>query len=90
MANIKSAKKRILQNEKCRQKNRTFRSRMRSSIRRLRAVIDKGEAQEARELLEPTLRIIDKTAQKGIIHDNAAARYKSRLTRAVRGLEAQA
>lgn len=88
MANIKSAKKRILQNEVRRQKNRTFRSRMRSTIRRLRAAIDQGEATEARELLEPTLRVIDKTAQKGIIHDNAAARYKSRLTRAVRSLEA--
>lgn len=86
MANIKSAQKRILQNEKQRERNRTFRSRMRTSIKRLRGAIDTGETGKAQELLPTTLRVIDETAQKGVIHRNTAARYKSRLTKAVKGL----
>lgn len=86
MANIKSAKKRILQNEKQRENNRTFRSRMRTSIKRLRGAIESGDADQAKELLPGTLRVIDETAQKGVIHDNTAGRYKSRLTKAVNGL----
>lgn len=86
MANIKSAKKRILQNEKQREHNRTFRSRMRTSIKRLRGAIESGDADQAKELLPGTLRVIDETAQKGVIHDNTAGRYKSRLTKAVNGL----
>lgn len=86
MANIKSAKKRILTNEKAREHNRKFRSSMRTSIKRLRAAIDGGDADQAKELLPGTLQVIDETAQKGVIHDNTAARYKSRLTKAVNGL----
>lgn len=86
MANIKSAKKRILTNEKAREHNRKFRSRMRTAIKRLRTAIEGGAADEAKELLPGTLKVIDETAQKGVIHDNTAARYKSRLTKAVNGL----
>lgn len=83
MANTKSAEKRHRQNLKNRQRNRQQRSRMRSAVRNLRAVIDEGDASQARELLQGTLSLIDVTAQKGVIHSNTAARYKSRLTRAV-------
>jgi small subunit ribosomal protein S20 len=86
MANTKSAEKRILQNERRRQRNRSHRSRMRTAIKRLRAALDAGEAEKARELLPQAIRVIDKTAQKGVIHDNTAARYKSRLSQAVAGL----
>jgi small subunit ribosomal protein S20 len=86
MANIKSAEKRILQNERQRERNRTFRSRMRTAIKRLRTAVDSGDTGQAQELLPRTLRVIDETSQKGIIHRNTAARYKSRLTRAVNGL----
>ncbi|HEX2252806.1 MAG TPA: 30S ribosomal protein S20 [Thermoanaerobaculia bacterium] len=88
MANTKSAEKRIRQNEERRQRNRGQRSHMRTAVRRLRAAVEAGEAEQARTLLPDTLALIDRTAQKGIIHDNAAARYKSRLSHAVRGLEA--
>lgn len=86
MANTKSAEKRILQNERRRQRNRSHRSRLRTAIKRLRAAVDAGEAEKARELLPEAIRVIDKTAQKGVIHDNTAARYKSRLSQAVAGL----
>jgi small subunit ribosomal protein S20 len=86
MANTKSAEKRILQNERRRQRNRSHRSRLRTAIKRLRVAVDAGEAEKARELLPEAIRVIDKTAQKGVIHDNTAARYKSRLSQAVAGL----
>ena len=86
MANIKSAEKRHRKSLEQRERNRARRSRMRTAVKRLRQAITEGDAAEARTLLTPTLSEIDATAQKGVIHANAAARYKSRLTRAVAGL----
>jgi small subunit ribosomal protein S20 len=86
MANIKSAEKRILQNERHRERNRNFRSRMRTAIKRLRTALESGDSAQAQELLPQTLRVIDETVQKGVVHRNTAARYKSRLTRAVNAL----
>lgn len=88
MANIKSAEKRHRQNLEQRERNRARRSRMRTAVKRLREAIIEGDADQARTLLTPTLSEIDATAQKGVIHGNTAARYKSRLTRAVAGLGA--
>jgi small subunit ribosomal protein S20 len=88
MANIKSAEKRHRQNLERRERNRARRSRMRTAVKQLREAITEGNADQARTLLTPTLSEIDSTAQKGVIHANAAARYKSRLTRAVAGLGA--
>lgn len=88
MANIKSAEKRIRQNAKSRERNRKQRSRMRTAIKKLRSAIESGDATVAQELLVPTLSLIDTAAQKGVIHGNTAARYKSRLTKAVQGLAA--
>lgn len=86
MANTKSAEKRIRQAEKRRVRNRYHRSRMRTAVRKLRAMIDDGQSSEAREALPGTLGLIDATAQKGVIHRNAAARTKSRLTLAINKL----
>jgi len=86
MANIKSAEKRILQNERQRQRNRAYRTRLRTAIKQLRAAVEGGDADQAKTLLPKTLRVIDQTAQKKVIHANAAARHKSRLTRAVDSL----
>jgi small subunit ribosomal protein S20 len=88
MANTKSAEKRNRQNQERRLRNRSDRSRMRTAIKRLRTAVEAGEAKAAQELLPETIRVIDRSAQKGVIHDNAAARYKSRLSRAVQGLGA--
>lgn len=86
MANIESAEKRMRQNEVRRTRNRGYRTRMRNQVKRLRALIEAGDAEAARELLPTTLSVIDNTAQKGKVHPNAAARTKSRLTRAVQAL----
>lgn len=77
MPNHKSAEKRVRQNEKRRQTNRSNRTRLRSSIKKLRAEFDGGNPGE---ILSSTISIIDKAVQKGVLHRNAAARYKSRLT----------
>jgi small subunit ribosomal protein S20 len=87
MANIKSAEKRIGQTERDRDRNRSQRSRMRRAVRHLREAVSAGDASKAQELLPDTLKLIDTTAQKKIIHRNAAARTKSRLSQAVANLE---
>jgi small subunit ribosomal protein S20 len=86
MANTKSAEKRIKQSEKRRTRNRFHRSRMRTAVKQLRTLVAEGQAEAARAALPGTLGLIDSTAQKGVIHHNAAARTKSRLTRAVTAL----
>lgn len=86
MANTKSAEKRNRQNIKQRERNRAHRSRLRTAIKSLRSAVATGDAAAAAELLPQTLGIIDKTAQKKIIHANTASRYKSRLTKTVAAL----
>lgn len=88
MANSESAKKRNRQMLKRRARNRAHTSRMRTAVKSLRQAIADGDSKVAQELLVPTLRIVDSIARKGVIHRNAAARTKSRLSRAVAGIEA--
>ncbi len=83
MANIKSAEKRMRQAQRRRDQNRADRSRMRSQVKKLHEAIAAGDGKLARELLAPTLRLIDDTAGKQVTHRNAAARTKSRLALAV-------
>jgi small subunit ribosomal protein S20 len=83
MANTKSAEKRNRQSEERNVRNRAHRSRLRTAIKKLRSAVASGDAALAKELLPGTLSVIDKIAQKGVIHDNAAARYKSRLAHQV-------
>ena len=87
MANIKSAEKRIGQTERDRDRNRSQRSHMRRAVRQLREAVSAGDVSKAQELLPDTLKLIDTTAQKKIIHRNAAGRTKSRLSQAVANLE---
>jgi small subunit ribosomal protein S20 len=88
MANKKSAEKRNRQDIQRRARNRTHRTRLRNAVRHLRQIVASGDAKVAQEILPSTLSIIDTTAQKGIIHGNAASRTKSRLTQAVNALSA--
>lgn len=83
MANHKSAEKRIRQNEKRRAINRSNRGEMRTEIKRLRTALNLGDVEKAQELLPAVVSVIDKSIQKGILHRNAAARHKSRLTNRV-------
>ena len=80
MPNHKSAKKRVRQNEKRRAINRSNRSSLRTQIKKLRAALSGGDQNQPQELLNPTISSIDKAVNKGILHKNTAARYKSRLT----------
>ena len=61
------------------QHNAALRSRLRTGLKAIRSAIDSWDAAKAKTLLSDTFSLIDKMAAKGIIHDNAAGRYKSRL-----------
>ena len=80
MPNHKSAEKRVRQNETRRATNRGNRSALRTSIKKLRAALASGDKDAVNQLLPATISDIDKAIQKGVLHRNAAARYKSRLT----------
>ena len=80
MPNHKSAEKRVRQNEKRRAVNRSNRSSLRTQIKSLRAALEAGDKAQSQELLIPTIALIDKSVNKGVLHKNTAARYKSRLT----------
>ena len=80
MANHKSAEKRVRQNERRRAVNKSNRGRLRTAVKNLRASLEKGSGKNAGELLPITISEIDKAVQKGVLHRNAAARHKSRLT----------
>lgn len=86
MANSRSAEKRVRQDAARRSRNRAYRTRMRTSVKRLRGLVAAGDAEAARQALPETLATVDATCRHGVIHRNAAARTKSRLERAVRSL----
>ena len=81
MAQSLSAIKRVRQNEKQRLRNRSYRTRLRTQINKLRAAIDADKADEAKKLLPDTISLVDVLVKKGILHENTGNRYKSRLTR---------
>jgi small subunit ribosomal protein S20 len=76
----KSALKANRQNIKRREHNRQLRSRLRTSLKAIRASLDAKDIDGAKKALSATVSIVDKMATKGIIHRNTAGRYKSRLT----------
>lgn len=81
MPNHKSAEKRMRQNEKRRLKNRGNRGKLRTGVKKLRGALSGADAGAVETLLPQTVSLIDKAVQKGVLHRNAAARFKSRLTR---------
>jgi small subunit ribosomal protein S20 len=83
MANHKSAEKRVRQNLKRNEINRSNRSKLRTQIKKLRMAIAGHDKAQSGELLSPTVSLIDKAVNKGVLHKNTAARYKSRLTKHV-------
>ena len=62
---------------------RALRSKLRTSLKSIRTAIAAGEKDKAKGMLGATYSVVDKMAAKGIIHDNAAGRYKSRLAKKV-------
>ena len=89
MANHLSALKRARQTEKRSATNRTNTSRMRGSLRELREALGKGDKTVADKSYRETVSALDKAIQKGVIHKNTAARYKSRLAKRVRAVGAK-
>lgn len=86
MPNHKSAEKRDRQNAKRREVNKSNRSQLRTQIKKLRAALSGNDKKQSKELLQPTVSLIDKAVNKGILHKNTAARHKSRLTSRVDAL----
>jgi small subunit ribosomal protein S20 len=76
-----SALKAHRQSLKNRERNRQYRSRLRAALKDIRAAIDGKDLTAAKAALKETVSLVDKMASKGVIHRNAAGRYKSRLHR---------
>lgn len=80
MASHASALKAHRQSLKNREHNRQYRSRLRTALKNVRSAIDGNDKAAAKSALREVVSLIDKLASKGVIHRNAAGRYKSRLT----------
>jgi small subunit ribosomal protein S20 len=63
-----------------RERNRQYRSRLRAALKAIRVAVDGKDLTAAKAALKQTVSLIDRMAGKGVIHRNAAARYKSRIT----------
>lgn len=87
MANIKSAIKRMKQNEKRRQRNRYYRGRARTLIKKAQQQIENDNIEEARAMTQQAISALDMAAEKGILHKNNVSRRKSRLMKKLAKLE---
>jgi small subunit ribosomal protein S20 len=83
MANHKSAVKAHASSLKRRDINRRNRSTLRTALKQIRTAATAGDAETARKLLPGTLSLIAKSVKRGVIHGNAGARHKSRVSRLV-------
>lgn len=83
MAHLKSSRKRIRQSHKAHLRNQAMRSALRTALKKVRSTSD---PETARQALSAAVPLLDRTARKGVIHPNTAARHKSRLIRLVNGL----
>ena len=86
MANSPQAKKRARQAEKSRQHNASFRSMVRTYIKKVVAAIESKDKEAAQKAYNEAVPVIDRLADKGIIHKNKAARHKSRFAAAIKAL----
>ena len=87
MANTASARKRARQSEAQRQHNASLRSELRTAVKNVRKAIEAGDKSAAQTVLQGAASTIDRIADKDIIHKNKAARHKSRLAAAIKGME---
>ena len=86
MANIKSAKKRVLVNQKKADRNKSIKSAVKTSIKKVEAAVVAKDKEAAVAPLANAISTIDKAATKGVYHKNNAARKVSRLSKAVNTL----
>ena len=80
---VSSADKAHRQNIKRREQNRQTRSKLRTALKNIRTAIDQGDLVGAKTSLTATFSLVDKMANKSVIHKNAAGRYKSRLVKRI-------
>jgi len=86
VANIKSQKKRILTNEKARQRNASVKSELKTAVTKVTAAVAAGDKEAAQPLLQAATRKLDKAVSKGVIHKNQAANRKSAISKKVAAL----
>ena len=86
MANSSQARKRAIQNEKSRKHNSSLRSMVRTHIKKVISAIEANDKEMAVAAYASAVKVIDRIADKGIIHKNKAARHKSRLNRQIKAI----
>ncbi len=86
MANSAQAEKRARQSNKLRARNAAMRSILRTAIKKVRKAIQAGDKAEAASTFSSSMSVIDRIADKKIIHKNKAARHKSRLAAAIKAM----
>lgn len=86
MANIKSAKKRILVNETKAARNKAIRSKVKTAVKKVDAAITAGDKAAAQATLISAITELDKATTKGVYHTNTSSRKVSRLTKAVNAM----
>lgn len=87
MANHKSAVKRHRQSLKARERNKAVRTRVKNSTKAVRIAVEQKDTENASKALQTASSVIDKAAQKNVIHWRAAARKISRLSKAVKDIQ---
>ncbi|GAA0985242.1 MULTISPECIES: 30S ribosomal protein S20 [Nocardiopsidaceae] len=87
MANIKSQKKRIRQNEKARVRNQAVRSSLKTAVRKFREASEAGDVEKATVAQRDAARALDKAQSKGVIHKNQAANRKSAIAKRLHELQ---
>ncbi len=86
MANSAQARKRARQAEETRQHNASLKSTLRTAVKKVRKAIAAGDKTAATAQLQASQAVIDRIADKKIMHKNTASRTKSRLAQAIRAL----
>ena len=88
MANSPQARKRARQSENRRKQNASARSMVRTYIKKVIAAIESKDYEQATSAYNNAVPVIDRLADKGIIHANKASRHKSRMNTAIKALKA--
>ncbi|MDH3716713.1 MAG: 30S ribosomal protein S20 [Planctomycetota bacterium] len=88
MPNSKSAKKRLRQNETHRQRNRATKSSLRSQLRKVTQAVEAGDVAASEQAFRLAVQNLDRAAAGHVIHANAAARTKSRLSAKIKAIKA--
>lgn len=88
MANLKSAIKRIHINESRRERNKSYKTRMRTQMKKVEALVEANDVENAELAYRDAVKLIDRAIQKKIIHKNNGNRHKARLAKKIRSIKA--